>query len=98
MKLRCMAYRQDGTYVAACLDLSLAARGDTIDEAISNLDLQVRDFFEEIKEEPKYAKQLLKRKAPLSMWVKYWTLAFRIYFSKKGHKAKLFNEPTDAFC
>ncbi|HGD3355422.1 TPA: DUF1902 domain-containing protein [Morganella morganii] len=95
-----MAYRQDGVYVAACLDLSLAAQGDNIDDAIKKLDAQVKDFIEELKEEPQYAKQLLNRKAPFSMWVKYWILAFKIYFSKKSHKAKLFNEhePMDANC
>ncbi|WP_237584859.1 type II toxin-antitoxin system HicB family antitoxin [Proteus sp. G2660] len=94
-----MAYRQNGTYIASCLDLSLAARGDTIEEAVNNLDLQVKDFIEELKKEPKYAKQLLSRKAPLSMWFKYWVLAFRILFNKKtSHKAKLFDEPIDATC
>ena len=41
--LRCMAYQQNGVFVAACLDLSLAAQADTMPEAMSKLDAQVRD-------------------------------------------------------
>ncbi|MBD2816742.1 DUF1902 domain-containing protein [Xenorhabdus sp. Flor] len=72
MKLRCMAYRQGDIYIAACLDLSLAAQADSIDDAISKLESQVDDYLEEINSEPKYAEQLLNRKAPLSIWLRYY--------------------------
>ena len=67
--LRCMAYQQNGVYVAACLDLSLAAQADTMQDAVKKLDEQIKDFFTEALSEPEYAKQLLSRKAPLSMWL-----------------------------
>ncbi|EQB0734018.1 DUF1902 domain-containing protein [Klebsiella oxytoca] len=94
--LRCMAYQQNGVYVAACLDLSLAAQADTMKEAMSKLDAQIRDYLEEALSEPEFADQLLNRKAPLSMWIKYWIIAFRIFFDRKQGQSKLFSEPCEA--
>ena len=94
--LRCMAYQQNGVFVAACLDLSLAAQADTMPESMSKQDAQVRDYLEEAFSEPAYTKQLLNRKAPLSMWIKYWIIAFRIFFGKKQGPSKLFSEPCEA--
>lgn len=94
--LRCMAYRQDGVFVAVCLDWSLAAQGDTLDEAKKKLEEQMDALIEEAKAEPKYAKQLLfNRKAPKSLWLKYWYIA-AIMFFRKQDQATLFNEPCNA--
>ncbi|PHM36450.1 DUF1902 domain-containing protein [Xenorhabdus innexi] len=98
MKLRCMAYQQGDMYIAACLDLSLAAQANSIDEAFSKLKAQVSDYLEEIAAEPKYAKQLMNRKAPISMWLKYWYIAFKLkvrrssYLNKETISVKLFDE------
>lgn len=97
--LRCMAYHQDGVYVAACLDLSLAAQADSMKEAMDKLEQQIDALFDEVKEEPQYAKDLLlNRKAPLSLWFKYWFIALKMLFSKKSGKASLFNEPCKVTC
>ncbi|RBO13294.1 DUF1902 domain-containing protein [Pantoea sp. 3_1284] len=91
--LRCMAYRQDGVFVAVCLDWSLAAQGDTLKEAKLKLEEQMHSLVEEAKAEPKYARQLLRgRKAPISLWLKYWYIA-AIMFCRKQDQATLFNEP-----
>ncbi|WP_240001980.1 DUF1902 domain-containing protein [Photorhabdus bodei] len=88
-----MAYRQDRVYIAACLELSLTAQGDNIDEAVNKLEVQIEDYLNEVKSEPQYAKQMLNRKAPLSMWFKYWRVAFRIFMNRKDcGMAKVFNE------
>lgn len=92
--LRCMAYQQNGVFVAACLDLSLAAQADTMQEAMAKLEAQVNDYIAEAFSEPLYTQQLLKRKAPASMWMKYWLIAFRMFFRKQG-QAKLFSEPCE---
>ena len=94
--LRCMAYQQNGVFVAACLDLSLATQADSMMEAMENLDLQIRDYIQEALSEPEYRDSLLNRKAPLSMWVKYWLIAFRMFFNKKQGPAKLFSEQIEA--
>ena len=97
--LRCMAYYQDSVYVAVCLDLSLAAQADSIKEAMDKLEQQIDAFVEEARAEPQYAKDLLlKRKAPLSLWVKYWFIGLRMLFSKKTGKASLFNERCEVIC
>ncbi|MBS0854943.1 MULTISPECIES: DUF1902 domain-containing protein [unclassified Tatumella] len=90
--LRCMAYRQDGVFVAVCLDLSLAAQADSMQEATDKLESQVHDYLEEVFSEPEYAKQMLNRKAPFTLWVKYWLIAFRMMFKKQSNLA-LFSEP-----
>lgn len=83
--LRCMAYKQGEVFVAACLDLSLAAQADTMQEATRKLEHQVKDYLEEAYSEPQYTKQMLRRKAPLSMWLKYWVIAFQMFFRKREH-------------
>lgn len=90
--LRCMAYQQNGVFVAACLDLSLAAQADTMQEAMDKLESQLQDYIKEAYSEPKYTSQMLKRRAPISMWLKYWVIAFEMFFRKQG-PAKLFSEP-----
>lgn len=91
--LRCMAYRQDGVFVAVCLDWSLAAQADTFEEAKAKLEEQMHSLVDEARAEPEYAKQLLfKRRAPLSLWLKYWYIA-AIMFFRKQDQASLFNEP-----
>lgn len=92
--LRCMAYKQDGVFVAICLDLSLAAQADTLHEAKDKLEEQIHSFVEEAIAEPQYAKALLlERKAPLSLWLKYWYIAGLMFFSRKQERASLFIEP-----
>ncbi|WP_426576784.1 DUF1902 domain-containing protein [Xenorhabdus stockiae] len=93
-----MAYQQDNIFIAACLDLSLAAQADSIDEAINKLEAQVNDYLEEAASEREYAKQLINRKAPLSMWLKYWYIAFKLKVRKSFYpnneigSVKLFDE------
>ena len=96
--LRCMAYHQDGVFVAACLDLSLAAQADSMEEAMQKLELQITDYIAEAVSDPEYAQDLIfNRKAPLSMWLKYWFIAFRMFIRKQG-RASLFNEPCNVTC
>ncbi|OOS01247.1 hypothetical protein B0186_03990 [Canicola haemoglobinophilus] len=82
--IRCMAYKKGNLYIAICLDLSLAAQGDTMDEAIEKLDGQIKDFIAEVNAEPQHASQLLNRPAPLSLWVKYYW--FKFLSAKNGNK------------
>jgi len=90
--LRCMAYQQDGVFVATCLDLSLAAQANTMQEAMDKLERQVDSFIEEVASEREFAKDLINRKAPLSMWVKYWLIGLRVLFKPKRQET-IFSEP-----
>ncbi|MEL7748239.1 DUF1902 domain-containing protein [Enterobacter cloacae] len=85
---RCMAFRDDGVFVAACLDLSLAAQGETMQEAVDKLDAQIKDYIEEAVAEPAYTRQMLNRKAPLPLWVKYWSLSVQIFINQLLKRSK----------
>ncbi|MFP9227573.1 DUF1902 domain-containing protein [Pectobacterium cacticida] len=91
--LRCMAYQQNGVFVAACIDLSLAAQADTMQDAMKKLDEQIKDYLVEAYSEPAYTEQLLNRKAPLSMRLKYFKLVFKFLFSRQHGPITLFREP-----
>ncbi|MBB3321337.1 MULTISPECIES: DUF1902 domain-containing protein [unclassified Atlantibacter] len=93
--LRCMAYQEGGVFVAACLDLSLAAQGDTMQDAMAKLEEQIKDYLSEAYAEPAFTEHLLKRKAPASMWFKYLKIGVRNFFSANTGPGKLFREPCE---
>lgn len=70
--IRCYAEKQGDLWIAACIDLCLAAQAYTLDEAVKKLDDQIFDYVTEALSEPAYAEDLLlNRKAPLSEVFKY---------------------------
>ncbi|QSA97737.1 type II toxin-antitoxin system HicB family antitoxin [Methylococcus sp. EFPC2] len=77
--LHCYAKREAGGYWAAyCLDFTLYATGETLDEARSKLDAVIREYLYDalVGEDKAHAPQLLKRSAPLKDWAVYYGLAF----------------------
>lgn len=81
--LRCMAYKQDGVFVAVCLDLSLAAQADSLQGAKEALEAQIMDYIQEALDEPQYASDLLNRKAPLPLWLKYYYISLMLMFTRR---------------
>lgn len=77
-KLKCMLTYEGNVYVATCLTLSLGAQADTAEEAKSKLEAQIDELFQDARENPHYAKELLNRPAPLSLWLEYYC-AYAIY-------------------
>lgn len=70
--IRCYAEKQGELWVAVCIDLSLAVQADSLIEASTKLDAQIRDYVTEALSEPQYAAQLLKsRKAPIQQVLRY---------------------------
>ncbi|ALV91567.1 MULTISPECIES: hypothetical protein [Pantoea] len=94
--LRCMAYNQDGVFVAVCLDLSLAAQADTLKGAQKALEEQLFDYIHEAVSEPEHANQLLNRKAPWQLWVRYYSIHLRMMFTHRAGKAAVFTEDCPA--
>ena len=90
--IRCMVYPKGDLYIAVCLDLSLAAQADTMQEAMDKLDSQIRDLIREVNSEPEYAQQLLNRPAPLSLWVKYYWLRFLLAKNGNNKDVAFFEE------
>lgn len=74
MVLRCYAERKGDQWQAFCLDLNLAAHGDTFQDVKSRLDEMIWSFVYDatVGEDAQYADQLLPRRAPLSYWLTYY--------------------------
>lgn len=62
---------------AFCLDLNLAAQGETCQEAHQKLLSMVVSYLEDalLGEDQEHAAELLSRKAPLKFWLKYYWFA-----------------------
>jgi hypothetical protein len=71
--LRCYAEKVGNQWQAFCLDLSLAAQGDTFAAVKDKLDAMVAEYVYDALagEDREYAEQLLTRRAPLRDWLKY---------------------------
>jgi len=91
-----MARQDGGVWVASCLDLDLAAQGDTLEDAKASLEAMISEYvFDAVAGEDRaHADQLLRRKAPLSEWAVYYFIkAFnRLRGAKDGLKRALFTE------
>lgn len=74
--LRGLAERKEGVWQAFCLDLSLAAQGETFDEAMAKLESQVKEYLYDALEgeDKEHASYLLSRSAPASLWLKYYSV------------------------
>lgn len=94
--LRCYAVKDDDQWIAFCIDLGLAAQGDTYEETKRKLHDMIHEYILDALdgEDKEYADQLLSRKAPLSQFVTYYfyKLMFKIGAFKNGAH-KLFNQP-----
>ena len=90
--LRCYAREEtDGQWSDVCLDLCLAAQGDSFEEARKKLEEQIAEYVYDAVagEDREYAADLLSRKAPLSQWLEYYwyKLINRLTHRKDGpHK------------
>ena len=76
--VRCIAYKNGNLYTAVCLDLFMAAHGNTINEAIAKLKQELKEFIS-----IPFAIQLIKP-TPFSMWSKYYWIKFLL--TKNGNR------------
>ncbi|WP_282296217.1 hypothetical protein [Stenotrophomonas sp. PS02289] len=88
--LRCFAERDGQLWVAYCLDLSLAAQGDTLEEVKGKLDEQIREYVSDALVGPDraHAPYLLSRSAPASLWLHYLWVKLRIRTDRLFHSTK----------
>lgn len=72
--LRCYAEQKDGYWQAFCLDLCLAAQGDSPDEVQHKLADMICEYVSDAieGEDREFAAELLNRRAPLRFWMKYY--------------------------
>ncbi|WP_084480175.1 type II toxin-antitoxin system HicB family antitoxin [Methylomicrobium lacus] len=74
--LHCIAKKHDSYWSARCLDFSLYAVGDTLEEAKQKLEEEIDEYlYDALEGESKnYAPYLLLRKADFSEWALFYTL------------------------
>lgn len=72
--LRCYAENSDGQWQAFCLDLDLAAQGESLGEVRDTLHAMIVEYvFDAVAgEDQEHAAYLLTRRAPFSVWARYY--------------------------
>lgn len=93
--LRCYAEKKDGLWIAACPQFTLAAQGDSFEEAKGKLEAQIKSYIvEALTVDKEHAAELLGRQAPLSMRLRYGFLSTLASFRQsRRRKLRFFNEP-----
>lgn len=94
--LRCYGEKKGEIWQAFCLDLNLATQGRTEKESREKLLSQISSYLYDALEgeDKEYADQLLRRKAPLGNWLKYYY--YKLLIGCDGAKkdfCRIFNEP-----
>ncbi|MGB0467070.1 MAG: hypothetical protein ACPGF7_05970 [Pontibacterium sp.] len=86
--LRCLAEKKGDFWQAFCLDLNLAVQAGTLEEVRTKLHEQIYWYVEDslVGEDKDHADQLLRRKAPAGIWLKYYRYKFmdRLIHAKNG--------------
>lgn len=93
--LRCFAEFRDGAWQAICIDLGLAAQGESLAEARQKLDAQVKEYVYDALAgaDREHADQLLRRKAPFYLRARYWWYRFLAWFhGPDGDDGRIFGE------
>lgn len=83
--LRCYVEKEQNLWVAACVDLCLAAQAETQEEAVRKLNLQISDYVVEALSSDRHTKALLTRKAP-------WPQVLKFHWLNFAGKYKFINE------
>lgn len=74
----CAAERKGSQWEVICLDFDIAIQGDSLEEAMKEMDIALNDFLEYALTLPKEeARMLLRRRAPLSLRL-YYSLRFAL--------------------
>lgn len=72
--LKIYGEQNEGQWSLICLDFSLAAQADTLNEAKSLLETQIKEYLQDALsgQDREHARALLSRRAPLKYWAKWW--------------------------
>jgi hypothetical protein len=72
--LRCIAYPKGERYVGICLDLSLFADGDTIEDVRAQIESQAISYMSYMVEKG-VEDEMFPRRAPVSYWLRYLVIS-----------------------
>ena len=77
--LHCYFEKDGDQWLAFCLDFSLVAQAETLEEAHHKLEEQMVSYVTDATtgEDRAYGSQLLTRRAPLRYWLKFYVVRFR---------------------
>lgn len=82
--IHCFSEQKKGVWQAFCLNFDLAVQGDSSDEVHDKLIAIVQDYVIDALAEDgadrEYASQLLTRKAPPSLWLRYYWIRLQCKF------------------
>lgn len=89
--MKCYLEHEEGSWVAVCLDFNLAAQASTPKSAKTKLGAMIHSYLEEaFTTDREYADQLLTRKAPLQMWMRYYWIC--VMSAIRKNQRSVFNE------
>ena len=76
--LKCYAERKGDQWVAACLDFDLAVQGDSVEEVRGKMHEMIGEYVGDalVGEDRDYADQLLSRRAPFHVYLKWYAMMF----------------------
>lgn len=88
--LRCYAERVDDQWQAFCVDLTLAAQADTLEEAKQKLHDQVADYVSEaFTVDAQHLNELLDRRAPIEYVAKFYWYCLLQSIRNARHRATI---------
>ncbi len=88
--LKCYAKQEEGSWVAVCLDFSLAVQSNSLSDAKKKLEDQIHFYVSEALEDNVYGLQLLNRRAPIYSWLEYYYIKLLSILTHKPNR--VFNE------
>lgn len=94
--LKIYGEQNEGQWSLMCLDFSLAAQAETLEEAQVLLQSQIKEYLIEALEgqDRAFAPSLLSRRAPAKYWLKWWWgVAQRKLLKQHNAQQKAFRDP-----
>lgn len=92
--LRVYGEKSEGQWSLVNLEFSLAAQADTLEEAKTLLESQIKEYLHDALtgQDRAYASDLLRRPAPVKYWFKYFVSQFCKRISAPRSSEKAFRE------
>lgn len=93
--LRCFGHKTEkGNWFGKCIELNIAAEAESVEELESKLYDMITSFFRTVYEtdDHKSIPALLKRRAPISDYLKYHFIKFLVSIMRFSKKYTQFNE------
>lgn len=91
MEVRCFAEPIGNLgWQAFCIDLDLAAQGESFEDVREKLDSQIEHYVRDavVGPDKQFRDQLLSRKSPLSLRLRYYRIAANCFVAEKLNLAK----------